>query len=170
MRRVIALAFPALLAAACAHGAPRTDATEIGEALAPARFFVGTWRGTNHDASGRATTLTWTLTPGLEGQWLTGRALARESNVHARDFWGPAAHGFVRVYLDSQGTHGTLHTSGWIDATWVWEGELVTADGTRLRVRETISRQGPRTMHARYEVGRPDGSWRALSEETLERR
>jgi hypothetical protein len=160
-----------LLAAACGAtaGTARAPAPRLDATLDAIAFFVGAWEGQNRDARGEIATLQWTVAPAVRGRWLEGQARVPSRNVEARDFWGPSAGGFVRIYLDSDGTRGTLTSSGWQGRTWIWEGEAHGADGTPVRLRETITRLDDDTMHARWEVA-GGGELTLLSEETLRRR
>lgn len=163
-------ALAALLLAGCgATPAPAPPAPPIDPGLAAAEFFVGTWTGENVAADGTRSALTWTLRPALGGTWLAGEARVAGTTIEARDFWGLAEGGFVRLYVDSQGTRGTMRSTGWSGAAWVWEGDVETATGARVHLRETIDRVDDSTMRARYEQD-VEGTWQPRSEETLRRR
>ena len=162
---------PLLVAtAACATTpAARAPAPRPDGALDAITFFVGAWEGETRNAAGKTATLRWTVTPAVTGKWLEGQARVESQKIEARDFWGATGGGFVRIYLDSDGTRGTLTSTGWRGATWVWEGEAFTTDGSTAKLRETIERVDADTMHAVWEVAGEGGAWTQLSEETLHR-
>jgi hypothetical protein len=163
-------ALPLLLVVACATGgtAPR-PVPKLDASLDAIGFFVGSWEGETQQASGKTATIRWTVVPAVAGKWLEGEARVDAMKVEARDFWGPTGGGYVRIYLDSDGTRGTLTSSGWQGTTWRWEGEAHGADGTPVKLRETITRVDDHTMHAVWEVAAAE-AWTRLSEETLRRR
>lgn len=158
-----------LAASACgAAASARRPAPKLDAALDPIAFFVGAWEGQTQNAAGKTATIRWTVVPAVAGKWLEGEARVAAQNVEARDFWGPTGGGFVRIYLDSDGTRGTLTSSGWQGTTWVWEGEAHGADGSPVKLRETITRLDDDTLHARWEIA-GGGDFTPLSEETLRR-
>jgi hypothetical protein len=110
------------------------------------------------------------VTRPASGGGLEGHAQVPSEGIEARDTWGALPSTFVRLYRDSQGTTANLRSAGWKGTIWMWEGEAVGADGTPVKLRETIERVDDDTMHARWEIAGDDRQWAPLSEETLHRR
>ena len=134
----------------------------------PLQFFVGEWEGKNTAASGRKTTLRWRVASTLGGRWLAGVAHVAELGVEARDFLGVQGGRIVRVYVDNQGSRATMSSPGWQGTEMTFQGEVHGADGSRVRVREIVTRVDSNTLHERWERW-SEGAWALMSEETLHR-
>ena len=137
--------------------------------LAQLGYFVGTWNADVRDpTSGKTFTLAYSVQPDLGGAWLVGRGTS-PAGLEVRDHWGIDGETgeVVRVVFDSQGTWGVVKSRGWEGDTLRLEGEA-RARGAVLRVRETLSREGPNRFRAVWEAFQ-DGAWVAYSVETLER-
>ena len=154
-----------VLLAACGG---RVPPPRLAPGVEKAAWFAGTWQGRSRAASGKETTLHWAVTPSLGGTWLEGRARAVELGLEARDFIGPAGTGYIRVYLDSQGTRVAMLSPGWEGKTLRWEGAIHAPDGTDIKVREAVDRVDDDTLHAVWEIWN-EGAWAPMSEETLHR-
>ncbi|MFT3711256.1 MAG: hypothetical protein QM817_26800 [Archangium sp.] len=138
-----------------------------GCATPSSSFFAGSWSGESQFASGQKTKLVWTV-KSCGADCLSGESAAEALKISAKDQWRREGDQFARDYSDSEGTKGTLHSSGWKDGVWIWEGEIIGGDGSKLMLRETITRLDARTFRAKYE-SREGDAWVPVSEETMKR-
>ncbi|HEU5059910.1 MAG TPA: hypothetical protein VFU21_25440 [Kofleriaceae bacterium] len=159
--------------AACGGRAPAPAAREAPpprSKIPELDYFVGAWTiQARNPATGQRFTMRYLIEPALGGAWLSGHGTSRELGVEVRDYWGrdPAGGGLVRIILQSDGTAGTVRSSGWQGEVLVLEGE-VKSGGAVVQVRETITRRGPARFDAVWEQKGPTG-WSAYSVEQITR-
>jgi hypothetical protein len=132
-------------------------------------YFVGRWRA---DATNPMTNQTFVLDyriePALRGRWYVGTGHANALDLEIHDVWGKLPGGeIVRTIFDSQGTFGTVRSTGWTGNVLVFEGSAQSAQ-QKVEVRERIERIGPDEFRATWEMKVGD-AWQAYSVETLRR-
>ncbi|HUQ06546.1 MAG TPA: hypothetical protein VM261_28780 [Kofleriaceae bacterium] len=140
--------------------------------LAPIAYFVGAWTAdAKNPATGQAFTLSYTITPSVDGAWLDGAGRAEELGITVSDRWGidgPTGD-IVRVMFDSSGLWGVVRSKGWDGDRLVLEGDAnAPGDGGVVRVRETITKVSATEFGAVWE-SLADGAWTVYSIERLTR-
>lgn len=145
-------------------------ATHVSERLTDLAFFAGNWSAAVEDPrNGERSTLTYRVEPVLNGEWLAGYGHSPELKLTMRDMWGrdPISREIFRTIFDSQGIYGVVRSAGWNGDVLVLEGEARTDQGA-VPVRETITRTGPSTFRAVWEM-RTGDAWVTYSIEELTR-
>jgi hypothetical protein len=139
--------------------------------LAPVSYFIGAWTAdAKNPATGQTFTLSYAITPSVDGAWLDGAGRAEALGITVSDRWGidgPTGD-IVRVMFDSSGLWGVVRSRGWDGDRLVLEGDANVPGAGVVRVRETITKVSPTEFGAVWESF-ANGVWTAYSVERLTR-